>query len=54
MIEPTPSIRRVVARIDIPPGLKLFVESLSQCCPWRHRTAVRIQGNRVKKFVTKG
>src|SRR5260370_30087936 len=42
MIEPTPSIRRVVARIDIPPGLNLFVESLSQCSHRRHRAALRV------------
>src|SRR5258706_9436386 len=39
-IEPTPSSRRVMARIDVPPSLKLFIESLSQCDHRRHQAAM--------------
>src|SRR5579871_3919841 len=36
MIEPTPSMRRVVARMGIPPGLKPLPESLAQSDHRRH------------------
>src|SRR6266849_4394632 len=39
MIEPTPSIRRVVARMDVPPGFELVCRSLPNPTSRRHQFA---------------